>query len=106
MIVRSSSKNEDRESNSRAGQYDTVHGMAGLAAISQAIEQVIGSFAPGAIFYGLYASTPKMWPSTFLIRLDFASIVLVTGRRVRRHGTQPETPPSRRKARETVSFVA
>jgi len=44
VIVRSSARGEDGVGNSQAGKYDSVLGAAGIAAIGQAIERVIGSF--------------------------------------------------------------
>ena len=46
VIVRSSAQSEDgAERNSQAGKYDSVLGVAGSAAVAQAIDQVIASFA-------------------------------------------------------------
>jgi adenylylsulfate kinase-like enzyme/phosphohistidine swiveling domain-containing protein len=46
VIVRSSALNEDGAArNSQAGKYDSVPGVAGSAAVAQAIGQVIASFA-------------------------------------------------------------
>jgi glutamine kinase len=46
VIVRSSARSEDgAERNSQAGKYDSVLGVAGSAAVAQAIERVIASFA-------------------------------------------------------------
>ena len=48
VIVRSSARNEDGAArNSQAGKYDSVPGVAGGAAMAQAIDRVIGSFADG-----------------------------------------------------------
>ncbi len=44
LIVRSSAMGEDNISSSQAGLYDSVPGVAGAAAISHAVEQVIDSF--------------------------------------------------------------
>jgi glutamine kinase len=46
VIVRSSARDEDgAERNSQAGRYDSVLGVAGSAAVAEAIERVIASFA-------------------------------------------------------------
>jgi adenylylsulfate kinase-like enzyme/phosphohistidine swiveling domain-containing protein len=46
VIVRSSARGEDgAASNSQAGRYDSVLGVAGSAAVAQAIDRVIASFA-------------------------------------------------------------
>ncbi|MFZ0638316.1 MAG: adenylyl-sulfate kinase [Candidatus Acidiferrales bacterium] len=45
MIVRSSARCEDGAKNSQAGKYDSVLGVAGSAAIAEAVERVIESFA-------------------------------------------------------------
>jgi adenylylsulfate kinase-like enzyme/phosphohistidine swiveling domain-containing protein len=47
LIVRSSARGEDAARSSQAGRYDSVLGVAGSAAVAQAIEQVIESFADG-----------------------------------------------------------
>ncbi|MGA3211820.1 MAG: adenylyl-sulfate kinase [Terriglobales bacterium] len=44
IIVRSSARGEDGAASSKAGKYDSVLGVAGNAAIAQAIDQVISSF--------------------------------------------------------------
>jgi adenylylsulfate kinase-like enzyme/phosphohistidine swiveling domain-containing protein len=44
VIVRSSARNEDGAGNSQAGKYDSLLGVAGSAAVAQAIDQVIASF--------------------------------------------------------------
>ncbi len=44
VIVRSSSRSEDRAMGSEAGRYDSVLGAVGNAAVAQAIERVIDSF--------------------------------------------------------------
>jgi glutamine kinase len=44
VIVRSSARGEDGPMNSQAGRYDSVFGVIGEAALTQAIEQVIDSF--------------------------------------------------------------
>jgi adenylylsulfate kinase-like enzyme/phosphohistidine swiveling domain-containing protein len=48
VIVRSSSRGEDGAWNSQAGKYDSVLGVAGSAAVAQAIDRVIASFADDA----------------------------------------------------------
>ena len=48
VIVRSSARSEDGARNSNAGRYDSVLGVAGSAAIAEAIERVIDSFADDA----------------------------------------------------------
>ena len=45
VIVRSSARGEDGAMSSQAGKYDSVLGVTGSAAVAQAIEQVIASFA-------------------------------------------------------------
>jgi adenylylsulfate kinase-like enzyme/phosphohistidine swiveling domain-containing protein len=45
VIVRSSARCEDGGESSQAGKYDSVLGVAGSAAVAQAIERVIDSFA-------------------------------------------------------------
>ena len=45
VIVRSSAQCEDSAVSSQAGRYDSVLGVVGSAAVAQAIEQVINSFA-------------------------------------------------------------
>jgi adenylylsulfate kinase-like enzyme len=45
VIVRSSARGEDSATSSQAGRYDSVLGVVGSAAVAQAIEQVISSFA-------------------------------------------------------------
>ena len=45
VIVRSSARNEDSAKNSNAGRYHSVLGATGSAAVSEAIERVIESFA-------------------------------------------------------------
>jgi glutamine kinase len=45
VIVRSSALREDAASSSQAGKYDSVLGVVGAAAVAQAIERVIDSFA-------------------------------------------------------------
>ena len=46
VIVRSSARSEDGDArNSQAGKYDSVLGVAGSAAVAQAIDRVIASFA-------------------------------------------------------------
>jgi adenylylsulfate kinase-like enzyme/phosphohistidine swiveling domain-containing protein len=45
VIVRSSAQVEDSVASSQAGRYDSVLGVAGSAAVAQAIERVIDSFA-------------------------------------------------------------
>jgi adenylylsulfate kinase-like enzyme/phosphohistidine swiveling domain-containing protein len=45
VIVRSSARAQDGGANSQAGRYDSVLGVVGGAAVSQAIDQVIASFA-------------------------------------------------------------
>ena len=45
VIVRSSARGEDGASSSQAGKYDSVLGVVGIAAVAQAIDQVIDSFA-------------------------------------------------------------
>ena len=47
VIVRSSAQGEDGPMNSQAGRYDSVLGVHGDAEITQAIEQVIATFADG-----------------------------------------------------------
>jgi adenylylsulfate kinase-like enzyme/phosphohistidine swiveling domain-containing protein len=47
VIVRSSARAEDGAASSQAGKYDSVLGVAGSAAVAQAVERVIGSFADG-----------------------------------------------------------
>ena len=47
VIVRSSARGEDGAESSQAGRYDSVPGVAGGAAIAQAIELVIESFGDG-----------------------------------------------------------
>ncbi len=47
VIVRSSARGEDSAAKSQAGRYDSVLGVAGSAAVAQAIERVIDSFADG-----------------------------------------------------------
>jgi glutamine kinase len=47
VIVRSSARGEDAARSSQAGRYDSVLGVAGSAAVADAIEQVIESFADG-----------------------------------------------------------
>jgi adenylylsulfate kinase-like enzyme len=44
VIVRSSARTEDSAKNSQAGKYDSVLGVAGTAAVAQAIGRVIESF--------------------------------------------------------------
>ena len=44
LVVRSSARNEDGNTSSQAGKYDSVLGVVGRAAVAQAIEQVIESF--------------------------------------------------------------
>jgi glutamine kinase len=44
VIVRSSARNEDGAANSQAGKYESVLGVVGSAALTQAIEGVIDSF--------------------------------------------------------------
>jgi glutamine kinase len=49
VIVRSSARGEDGAArNSQAGRYDSVLGVVGSAAVAQAIDRVIDSFAPDA----------------------------------------------------------
>jgi adenylylsulfate kinase-like enzyme/phosphohistidine swiveling domain-containing protein len=48
VIVRSSARGEDGAVGSRAGRYDSVLGVVGSAAVAQAIERVIASFAEDA----------------------------------------------------------
>jgi adenylylsulfate kinase-like enzyme len=45
VIVRSSARSEDGTASSQAGKYDSVLGVVGSAAITQAIDHVIDSFA-------------------------------------------------------------
>jgi adenylylsulfate kinase-like enzyme/phosphohistidine swiveling domain-containing protein len=45
VIVRSSARSEDGAESSQAGRYDSVLGVVGSAALAQAIDQVIDSFA-------------------------------------------------------------
>jgi adenylylsulfate kinase-like enzyme/phosphohistidine swiveling domain-containing protein len=45
VIVRSSARSEDGAASSLAGKYDSVLGVAGSAAVAQAIDRVIDSFA-------------------------------------------------------------
>jgi adenylylsulfate kinase-like enzyme/phosphohistidine swiveling domain-containing protein len=45
VIVRSSARNEDAARNSQAGRYDSVLGVVGSAALAQAIDRVMASFA-------------------------------------------------------------
>ncbi len=45
VIVRSSARGEDGAMSSQAGKYDSVLGVTGSAAVAQAIDQVIESFA-------------------------------------------------------------
>lgn len=45
LIVRSSKREEDGEERSQAGRYQSVLGIEGIAALRQAIEKVIDSFA-------------------------------------------------------------
>src|SRR5580658_1028067 len=45
VIVRSSARGEDGAVTSRAGKYDSVLGVVGSAAVAQAIDRVIASFA-------------------------------------------------------------
>jgi len=45
VIVRSSARVEDSVASSQAGRYDSVLGVAGSAAVAQAIDRVIDSFA-------------------------------------------------------------
>ena len=45
VIVRSSARSEDGAASSQAGKYDSVLGVVGSAAIAQAIDHVIDSFA-------------------------------------------------------------
>jgi adenylylsulfate kinase-like enzyme/phosphohistidine swiveling domain-containing protein len=45
VIVRSSARGEDGAASSQAGRYDSVLGVAGSAALAQAIDRVIASFA-------------------------------------------------------------
>ena len=45
VIVRSSARAEDAARNSQAGKYDSVLGVAGSAAVAEAIDRVIASFA-------------------------------------------------------------
>src|SRR5580658_7156177 len=45
IIVRSSARGEDGAVTSRAGKYDSVLGVVGSAAVAQAIDRVIASFA-------------------------------------------------------------
>jgi len=45
VIVRSSARGEDAARNSQAGRYDSVLGVVGSAAVAQAIDRVIDSFA-------------------------------------------------------------
>jgi glutamine kinase len=47
VIVRSSAQGEDGPTSSQAGRYDSVLGVLGSANISEAIEQVIATFAGG-----------------------------------------------------------
>jgi glutamine kinase len=47
LVVRSSARNEDGNTSSQAGKYDSVLGVVGSAAVAQAIEQVIESFGGG-----------------------------------------------------------
>ena len=47
LIVRSSARDEDGVASSQAGRYDSVLGVAGTPAASEAIEQVIASFPDG-----------------------------------------------------------
>jgi adenylylsulfate kinase-like enzyme/phosphohistidine swiveling domain-containing protein len=44
LVVRSSAKNEDSSSESQAGKYTSVTGVAGAAAIPPAVERVIASY--------------------------------------------------------------
>jgi glutamine kinase len=48
VIVRSSARSEDGAASSQAGKYDSVLGVVGSAAVAQAIDQVINSFADNA----------------------------------------------------------
>ncbi len=45
VIVRSSARGEDSAPRSQAGKYDSVLGVAGSAAVAEAVERVIDSFA-------------------------------------------------------------
>jgi phosphohistidine swiveling domain-containing protein len=45
VIVRSSARGEDGAASSQAGRYDSVLGVVGIAAVAQAIDRVIDSFA-------------------------------------------------------------
>ena len=45
VIVRSSARGEDGAASSQAGKYDSVLGVVGIAAVAQAIDRVIDSFA-------------------------------------------------------------
>ena len=45
VIVRSSARGEDGAASSQAGRYDSVLGVVGSAAVAQAIDRVIDSFA-------------------------------------------------------------
>jgi adenylylsulfate kinase-like enzyme len=45
VIVRSSARGEDAATDSQAGRYDSVLGVVGSAAVAQAIDRVIDSFA-------------------------------------------------------------
>jgi adenylylsulfate kinase-like enzyme/phosphohistidine swiveling domain-containing protein len=45
VIVRSSARSEDGAASSQAGKYDSVLGVVGSAAVAQAIDRVIDSFA-------------------------------------------------------------
>jgi adenylylsulfate kinase-like enzyme/phosphohistidine swiveling domain-containing protein len=45
VIVRSSARGEDGAASSQAGRYDSVLGVVGSAAVAQAIDRVIASFA-------------------------------------------------------------
>jgi len=45
VIVRSSARSEDGAASSQAGRYDSVLGVVGSAAVAQAIDRVIDSFA-------------------------------------------------------------
>jgi phosphohistidine swiveling domain-containing protein len=48
VIVRSSARGEDGATSSQAGRYDSVLDVAGSAAVAQAIDRVIASFADNA----------------------------------------------------------
>jgi adenylylsulfate kinase-like enzyme len=48
VIVRSSARDEDSAASSLAGKYDSVLGVAGSAAVAQAIDRVIDSFGKAA----------------------------------------------------------